>query len=89
MKDQKDKKAPKDRRKYNDKLVQDTIYRVEVDRDFHVKNEKPMDNGFGILFETEREIFIVGMTAPAIYKMIGEKHIISMTKVNTPTFKKK
>lgn len=64
------------------------IYRVEVSEHLTIEGEDPKFKGFGVIFPHDRDIYIVGMTAPEIYALIGEEFIISVTKLDYQTFVK-
>lgn len=67
------------------------IYRVNVSEHLTIEGEKSLSEklNFGIVFAHDRDIYIVGMTAPEIYALIGEEFIISLTKLDYQTFVKK
>lgn len=74
-----------------DKLVIQSIYQVTLGKNFKIEDEvkNSIENSFGIEFQMERDVYIVGMTAMEIYELIGEANIEAISKVNIQTFKKK
>lgn len=67
------------------KLIQS--YEVEISKDLKIEGEE-LPELVGVKFQQDRFITIVGMSAKEIYDLIGEEHILSITKKEKVFIKK-
>lgn len=70
------------------KLVHVLIHLVVLNKDFKIDGEISPTSDFDFDFMADHDVYIVGLTASEIYKIIGEDNIVSVSKIVTQAFKK-